>query len=275
MLRSIFRFFRAIGYLLTGRVDKQTSKIERDPGVIRATTEKIIQDKKTRINEYKEAVATLIAQQEKKTLTLKRLSDEVIKLRDRQTGAGLKAKERSSVLQLQGIISPELIKSDSIILECQAAFNDFSSTITEKEARIIELENDIKTLSGTISNHQIQLQSLSREIEKIKEESADIVADVISSAEEKAINDAMSGISQDDSESQLVRLREMRAQAKAEAKVARDLNGSDAKHLEAQYEQFAQSAKSNVEFDAMLGLGDDKVKRLEEKLAHLKEPEKV
>ena len=268
MFRAIMRFFRSIGYLLTGKVDAQTDKLQRDPTVIKANFARIVQEKKASIQEYMSAVAQLVAQEEKKTQKVKRLGEETARLRNLQAGAGGTAKERAADLKAQGVAIGE-IKTDTKILQAKAAFSDFGSTIEEKEARIAELESDIQGYSDRIKNHKIQLQSLSRDIDKIKDEAADTVADIITATEEKQLNDVLAGISEDGTGAELERMRELRNQAKAEAKVASELAGTDSKRLEAEYEHFAAANQANDEFDDLLGLDesdDDKLVRMEEKL---------
>jgi phage shock protein A len=268
MFRAIGRFLRAIGHLLTGKVDKQTEKLRKDPTVIKATFEEIIREKKASIQEYMSAVAQLVAQEEKKTQMVKRLSDELKRLRNLQAGAGGKAKERATDLKAKGV-DVAVIKTDAAILQAKAAFADFGSTIEEKEARIAELENDISGYRDRIKNHKVQLQSLSRDIDKIKDEAADTVADMITATEEKQLNDVLAGISEDGTGAELERMRELRNQAKAEAKVASELAGTDSKRLEAEYEQFAAANQANDEFDDLLGLDetdDEKLARLGKQL---------
>ena len=268
MFRAIGRFFRAIGYLLTGKVDAQTEKLQRDPTVIKANFARIIQEKKSSIQEYMSAVAQLVAQEEKKTQMVKRLGDEMTRLQKLQAGAGGKAKERALELKSQGV-AVEVIKADAKILQAKAAFSDFGSTLDEKEARVAELEDDIRGYGERIKNHKVQLQSLSRDIDKIKDEAADTVADIITATEEKQLNDVLSGVSEDGTGAELERMRELRNQAKAEARVASELAGTDSKHLEAEYEAFAAANQANDEFDNLLGLDesdDEKLERIEEKL---------
>lgn len=268
MFRAIARFFRSIGYLLTGKVDKQTDKLNRDPTVIKATFARIVREKKSSIQEYMSAVAQLVAQEEKKTQMVKRLSDEVKHLRNLQAGAGGKAKERAVDLKAKGV-AVEVIKMDGAILQAKAAYSDFGSTLDEKEARIVELEGDIRGYADRIKSHKVQLQSLQRDIDKIKDEAADTVADMITATEEKQLNDVLAGISEDGTGAELERMREQRNQAKAEAKVASELAGTDSKRLEAEYENFAAAHQANDEFDDLLGLeesDDAKLARIEEKL---------
>jgi len=272
MFKAIGRFFRAIGYLLTGKVDKQTDKLQRDPTVIKAQFARIVQEKKASIQEYMSAVAQLVAQEEKKTQMVKRLSEELKRLRNLQAGAGGKAKERAVELKTKGV-PVEQIKSDAAILQAKAAFADFGSTIEEKEARIAELEGDIAGYTDRIKNHKVQLQSLQRDIDKIKDEAADTVADMITATEEKQLNDVLAGISEDGTGAELEKMRELRNQAKAEAKVASELAGTDSKRLEAEYEAFAAANVANEEFDDLLGLDesdDEKLARMEEQLSKSK-----
>jgi len=272
MFRAIMRLFRAIGYLFSGKVDAQTDRLQRDPTVIKANFARIIQTKKDSIQEYMSAVAQLIAQQEKKTQMVKRLSEELQRLRNLQAGAGGKAKERAAELKVQGV-PVEQIKADGAILQAKAAFADFGSTSDEKEARIVELENDITSYDARIKTHKIQLQSLQRDIDKIKDEAADTVADMITSTEEKQLNDVLAGISEDGVGAELENMRALRNQAKAEAKVASELAGTDSKRLEAEYEQFAAANLASEEFDDLLGLDktdDEKLARLEDKLVRSK-----
>ena len=79
MFRAIGRYFRALGYLLTGRVDQVRRAVSTDPAVVQATFDNIIQEKKKRIGQYKDAVGAMIAQEEKKKSALKRISGEVEK----------------------------------------------------------------------------------------------------------------------------------------------------------------------------------------------------
>ncbi len=270
MFRAIGRLFRSIGYLFTGKVDKQTDKLNRDPTVIKATFARIVQEKKGKIQEYMTAVATIVSQKEKKSMMIKRLTDEVNHLRKLQAGAGGKAKEMALKLKADGVDIAD-IKADATIMQAKAAFSDFGSTLEEKEARIEELEGDCAGYADRIKTHKIQLQGLQRDIDKIKDEAADTVADMITATEEKQLNDVLAGISEDGTGAELERMRDARSQAKAEAKVASELAGTDSKRLEAEYENFAAANQANDEFDDLLGLDESDDEKLERMEANLKD----
>jgi hypothetical protein len=221
--------------------------------VIQATYDRIVQEKTARINQYKTAVAQMIAQEEKKLATVKTLSEETKRLEQLKEGAAAKAKSVVDKLKGQGI-SMEEIKKNEEYLKCLGAFNDFSATLKEKYDRIAELENDIKQLQGNLGNHKVQMQQLLRDLEKLKEEAAATVADVITAKEEEEISNILAGISEDRSSKELQDMRDLRQESKAKARVSRELAGTDTKRQEAEFLDYASKSASSDEFDKLIGL---------------------
>ena len=255
MFRAIGRWFKAVMYLVTGRLDAARRVLDTDPHVVRAKYDEIVRDKVSRIQQYKKAVSALIAQQEKKTGKVKNLTKEVEKLERLKAGALAMAKERVKTLQDQGT-SKEEVQSDEDYLKCNSAFNDFSSTVNEKQVRIDELEADINGYGGRIKEHKIQLQELLRDLENIRSEAADAVADMITASQEKEIADTIAGIAEDGTAEELQRMRELRQEVKAEARISKELAGSEAKAQEAEFLEYARTTTSSSEFDALIGLED-------------------
>ena len=54
MFGAIARWFKAIGYLLTGRIDSARRTIDSDPHVMRAKYDQIIREKVSQIHIYKQ-----------------------------------------------------------------------------------------------------------------------------------------------------------------------------------------------------------------------------
>ncbi len=253
MFRAVGRYMRALGYLMVGKVDRARQSLSQHPDVVRATFDRVIQDKKARIQEYKEAVGAMIAQEEKKKGALKRISDEVEKLQKLRDGAAAAA--RKIVDRHNG--NADEVKRDPEYIRCQAAFKDFSSTLAEKEERCKGLEDDIKALAQGVSGHKIQLEGLLRELDQIKQEKHATVADLMTAREEQEIADMISGISNDKTNEELQELREVRDRAKATARVSREVAGLDAKQSEAEFLEYASETASNDEFDALIGLSKE------------------
>lgn len=250
MFKAVGKYFRAVWYLMTFRVDKASETLRMNPGVISANYDRVIDEKRSRLNQYKDAVSAMIAQEESKKEKLRNITTEIENLEKLRAGAAAKAKQL--VAKYNGDITA--VKGDPEYLKHQAAFKDFSSTLAEKQQRATELDEDLKQLVANVSGHKTQIQSLMRELDKLKEEKHDAVADVLSSTEEKQIADMMTGLSNDRTSEELRELRELRSKASANARISRELAGMDTKRAEAEYLEYAQASEADDEFDALIGL---------------------
>ena len=198
----------------------------------------------------------MIAQQEKKIHTVKQLTEDVTRLERMKEGAAAKAKDM--VARLKGKeTSMEKIKKNQDYMKCLSAFKDFTSTLQEKQDHIVELEEDSSVLGENIGNHKIQLTELLRDIEKLKEESASTVADVITAKEEESIANLIAGISEDRSSKELEDMRDLRQQAKAKARISREMAGTDTKRQEAEFLEYSRTNVASDEFDQLIGLADE------------------
>lgn len=247
---------KAVGYYVTGNIDKARMALQTDPNVVRATYAEIVRDKSERIREYRRAVAGLVTQQEKKKHQIDTLTQESEKLESLKIGAMAKAKKRAEALKKAGK-SVDEIHGDEEYIKCRTAYGDFSSTLVEKQARIEELEGDIGNYDEKIKGHKIQLQSLLRELDKLKTEADEAVADMVTAREEKEIADMLTGISEDGAAKELQDMRELRAKAKAEARIANELAGTDTRTQEAEFLEYARTSESSSEFDALIGLAEE------------------
>lgn len=255
MFGAIGRWFKAVWYKITGQIDQARRGLDTDPHVMRAKFDDIIKGKVNQIHTYKQAVATLIAQQEKKMAKVKTLTEEVQKLENLKAGALAMAKQAVAKLQGEGKTKEEL-HADPDYKKCLTAYNDFAATLTEKQDHIKDLENDIGEYDGSIANHKINLQQLQRDIEKLKSEAADAVADVITSKEETELADMINGISKDGMAKELQNMRDLRHEMRAEARVSREMAGTDSKAQEAQFLEYARSHTATDEFDSLLGVAE-------------------
>ncbi len=250
MFKAVGKYFRAVWYLMTFRVDKASETLRMNPGVVSANYDRIIEEKRQRLNQYKDAVSAMIAQEESKKEKLRAVTDEIGKLEKLRAGAAAKAKKL--VEQYNGDV--EAVKRDPEYIKCQSAFKDFSSTLAEKQSRATEIDEDLKQLVANVSGHKTQIQSLMRDLDKLKEEKHDAVADILSASEERQIADMMTGLSNDRTSEELRELRDLRAKSSANARVSRELAGMDTKRAEAEFMEYAQSTEADDEFDALIGL---------------------
>ena len=251
MANGFTRFFKGIWYTLSGKAHESADKMMENPEAVRGAYEDIINDKKGNIQRYKAAIGQLIALVEQKRSTVKSLTDEVERLEELKSGAIAKAQQTAAQLQGDGLSEAE-IKVHGEYTRCVTAYQDFNSNLTEKTGRITELENEIEGAQGDIESHKLQITSLHRDLDKIKSEQSEAVADLITAREQEEIADMLSGISMDGTSAELTRMREIREKAKARSTVAQELAGTDSKSEEEEFLTAARSSATNDEFDALI-----------------------
>lgn len=256
MFKAVGRYFRAIGYLFTGRIDAARQAISTNPHVVNATFDQIIESKRKSVQQYKDAIARLIVQHEAKMTKIKSLTEDVNRLEQLKEGAAAKARTVATEMKAAGK-DVEAIKASEDYQTCMNAFNDFSSKINEKTERIAEYEGEVNELDSTISGHKIQLQQMLRDIENLKEEQATTVAEIITAKEEAELNDMLSGISSDRTSKELSDMRQLREEMKAKATVSKELAGTDTKVQEAEFIAYATKHKASNEFDRLIGLAGE------------------
>ena len=254
-LAAVWRYVKSFLYLITGQIDKSRRVLDRNPSVMQAKFDDIIKGKVEQIHTYKQAVAKLIAQQEKKMAKLKTLTEETKKLENLKAGALAMAKQTVTKLQGEGQTKEQIHASEQY-RKCLTAYNDFAATLTEKQDHIKDLEVDIAEYDESLANHKVNLQQLTRDIDKLKSEAADAVADVITAKEETDLADMLNGISKDGMAKELQDMRELRSEMRAEARVSREMAGTDGKVQEAEFLEYARTNSATDEFDSLLGLAE-------------------
>ena len=255
MFRAIGRYFRAFGYMITGRVDAARKALSVSPYVVNATYDQVIADRRQSIHQLKDAIARLIVQHERKMSAIKTLSGEVNHLERLKEGAAAKARAEVERLKAGGA-SLDQIKDNDDYQKCLLAFNDFSAVIQEKQARISDLEHDVTQFDESIRGHKLQLQQMLEEMDKIREEQATTVAEMLTAQEEEQISNMLAGISTDRTSRELGEMRQLRDEMKAKARVARELAGTDTQAQEADFLAYAQNSLVNDEFDQLIGLAE-------------------
>jgi phage shock protein A len=251
MANGFTRLFKAIWYTLTGRAHESADRMMENPEAVRGAYEDIINDKKGNIQRYKAAIGQLIALVEQKKNAVKNLTDEVDRLEELKTGAIAKAQQTAAALQGEGLAQEE-IKQHAEYTRCVTAYQDFNSNLTEKTGRIDELETEIEGAQADIGSHKLQITNLHRDLDKIKSEQSEAVADLITAREQEEIADMLSGISMDGTSAELSRMREIREKAKARSTVAQELAGTDSKSEEEEFLTAARSSSATDEFDSLI-----------------------
>ena len=253
MFKAIAKYFRALGYLVTGRITKAREALSMNTAVIGATYDSVIAEKKKRLISFRDAVASLVGNQEKKKSDLEGVNKGIKKYEKLKSAALGRAK--AVLVKHNG--DAVAAKADRDYEKYQKTFADFSSTLSEKETRRDELENDIVSMDDQIHKYEMDMRSLLKEFDKIKDEKHATIADVISAKEQQAIADQLSGLAEDRTTEDLTELREMRRKAKAKAKVSYRMAGMDNRHEEEELLAEAESSEANDEFEKLMGLSEN------------------
>lgn len=252
LLSAIGRWVKAIGYLFTGKIDQARKSVDANPNVMNAKYEEMIRDMQGRISQYVNAAAKVSAHGAKKKNELERTNKEIEETQRYRDGAVAIAKQVAAKLVAEGKdpnVNPEY-------LQHRAAFNDFSSTLVEKLKTKEALESDIKSCEETSNNHLATLKTLKRELESLKKEQGQMVAEMISASQERELNEMLSGLEANTSNimNERTRMKEMVAEAKAAASITGKIAGTDAQRAQQEYLDVAMRTAANSEFDALVGI---------------------
>ena len=160
---------------------------------VRQTYEDIINDKRNNIQRYKLAIGQLIPLIEQKKNSLKSILDDMDKLEKLKKAAIAKSKNISLELKESGLSDREIERHPDYT-RCLSSYNDFDSTVKEKNVRVDELEQDIERAQADIEHHKSNITHLHRDVEKIKTEQSEAIADLITAREKGKINEVLSDI---------------------------------------------------------------------------------
>ncbi|MEI6422056.1 MAG: hypothetical protein WCP55_07540 [Lentisphaerota bacterium] len=242
MFGAIGRFFRAIGYMMSGKIDASTKGLNEDPNVVRARFDDLLQKKRGSILQVRNAVAGLIRNVERKRAELGDTKEDITKKERLMNGA------KAMGAKIAKGKTRELAQQDVEFVKCMKAYQDFKSSLELLLQRKESLEKDLAQNEKDSKGYEVQLQALHRELQELIDERERSVADVAIARETRAVGEAIAGIANDGTADDLRRLRESVAQAKAEAQVTSRLAGTDTVRQEAEFMEMAGGAEAESEF---------------------------
>jgi len=252
----MLRLFRAIGYYIGGFFSSISGRMSGNRHVMAATYDQAVDNSKATYDQAAAAVANLIGVEEERTLQVKNLTARSEKLTLIKASAAGKAKDLADRLKSEGK-DVAAIKAHPDYIKHMAAYNDASSTLTEVDAQIDSKMAEIEDLKQRLAKYRVQLQKMQRATQGLKEEKQEALADMAIAASEQRANEAITGLAQNNIDSDLEKVRETRRQARNRAKVASEMAGNDAAIAEEEYLNYARQTEATSEFDALIGLSDE------------------
>ena len=249
----MWKWFRALGLLFTGRFKKAYQALMENEYVMEATYDASIEKGKGRVVAMSEAIGGLVRLREDKVTLVNTKSQEYQRLQQVKAGALAKAKDRAALLQGQGK-SPDQIKADAEYLRCQGAYNSADVDAKKLDSDIKALEGDIAERSKVINAKKLDLQRAKKQQDDLKSEKHEAIAEVLSAKQEEEVARQLAGLENDTTDTDLAAAREARKQAKSRSKVMSELAGTDHQSNQDEFASYATVAQSHNEFDNLIGL---------------------
>jgi len=251
MFRAIFKLFSGFVYLITGGlVNLEKYLFKGNTTVMAAKYDSIIATKTKRQEELLQAIENLVTINAQKEQTVRTKTEQIAKLRQSQLGAKNKAQKLAEGL------TKEAAEKNIDYVKARASYTDYATTIAEKEKQCADAEADVKARTELVQKYKLEFTSLQRELEKLKSEKHESIAEVTAAKEAAAANKQLLGLSEDHSAETLRELREQRDQYKASVAVSADLAGLSAKLEDEEYASYAEKDEAENEFDAAMGFAD-------------------
>ena len=161
MFGAIGRFFRAIGYMMSGKIDASTKGLNEDPNVVRARFDDLLQKKRGSILQVRNAVAGLIRNVERKRAELGDTKEDITKKERLMNGA------KAMGAKIAKGKTRELAQQDVEFVKCMKAYQDFKSSLELLLQRKESLEKDLAQNEKDSKGYEVQLQALHRELQEL------------------------------------------------------------------------------------------------------------
>jgi chromosome segregation ATPase len=255
---AIGRFFRAILYSCAGDFSKWTEKYETNTGYVTAEYEDITNDQKRSINDTTDAVAGLMEIVGQKEHRLQILTQQIEDLNKKRIGAQAKAKKTVAQLQKSGKTMQE-IQNDPTVLKCSGFFEDFSTSVKDKEEEAAHLEKEIEKQNNDLARYKTQLQRMHTELKKIKAEKHETIADLEIAKQEEKVNAAILGISDSKTEERRGRIQELRRKRRAKSDINAEMAGIANEDAEQEFLDFATKSEAQNDFFDSIGISETEI----------------
>lgn len=208
--------------------------VSSSPEAIKASYATAIDDAKKRYKEMEKAVALLARERERTEMSLKSLDKEEEDLNRRLEGA-LAAAE-----------------SDPANSSHREAGTRYLSRIGEIDQRQAQLTGDLETQSKKVEEYKTKLRSFQDEVDRLKREQGEMVAEFVSSQQVIMLEDRLKGIGESAVDESILAIREKVANMKAQSKIASEMSGATKGAQDLDYERIGSEREAKSRFDELL-----------------------
>jgi phage shock protein A len=208
--------------------------VSSSPDAIKATYATAIDEAKKRYKEMERAVALLARERERTEMSLKELDKEEEELRRKLEGA---------------LAAAEAEPDNSSHRE---AGTRYLTRIKEIDERQEALTKDLDAQSGKVEEYKVRLRSFTDEIEKLKREQGEMVAEFVSNQQVIQLEDRLKGLGESAVDESVVAIREKVANLRAQAKIATEMGGATVQAQDRAYESLGAEREAQSRFDELL-----------------------
>jgi phage shock protein A len=208
--------------------------VSGSPESIRATYAAAIDDAKKRYKEMERAVALLASERSKTEASMLNLEKE----------------EKDLQKRLEGALS--MAETEHNNPAHREAGTRYLARINEISQKQEALAADLETQRKKVEEYKSKLRSFTDEIERLKREQGEMVAEFISNQQVLRLEDRLRGLGESAVDESIVAIREKVAALKAQARLATEMRAATVGALDADYERVGAEKQAATRFDELL-----------------------
>ena len=208
--------------------------VSASPESIRATYASAIDDAKKRYKDMEKAVALLARERERTETALKALDKE----------------EKELQRKLDGALA--MAQSNPEDPSHREAGSRYITRMNEIDMKQEGLAGELEGQRLKVEEYKTKLISFASEIEQLKREQGEMVAELVSNRQVISLEDRLRGLGETAVDESIVAIREKVARLKAQAKIATEMRSSTAGAQDETYEQIGAEREAASRFDELL-----------------------
>lgn len=208
--------------------------VSSSPDAIKSTYAVAIDEAKRRYKEMERAVALLAVERERTEMSLKEL--------DREEGE-LQRK-------LEGALSAAEAAPDE--LSHREAGTRYAARLNEIDQKQDSLARDLDAQREKVEEYKLKLRSFQTEIERLKREQGEMVAEFISHQQVIQLEDRLKGLGETAVDESIVAIRDKVANLRSQAKIASEMGKSTVVAQDDKYERMGAEKEASARFDELL-----------------------
>ncbi len=208
--------------------------VSSSPQAITATYAAAIDDAKRRYKDMERAVALLARERDRVEVALKALEQQEIEFRKKLDGA---------------LSAAEADPGNPAHKEAGTRYLTSMKEIDEKQTT---LTGELELQKSKVEEYKGRLRSFAKEIEKLKREQGEMVAEFVSNQQIVQLEDRLRGLAESAVDESIVAIREKVATLKSHARLATEMRGATLASQDQTYERIGVEKQAEARFDELL-----------------------